>query len=66
MIQVVLNGEKIDLRAGDLAQALIEAGYGEALVATALNGDFVPAGQRASTKISEGDAIEVIAPLQGG
>jgi sulfur carrier protein len=35
-------------------------------VATALNGDFVPAGLRAATPIRDGDRIEVVAPMQGG
>ena len=39
---------------------------GEAKVATALNGEFVPARARAATPLKEGDRIEIVAPRQGG
>lgn len=49
------------------AQALIDRlGLSDAKVATALNGDFLPAGLRARTMLSPGDAVEVVAPMQGG
>ena len=35
-------------------------------VATAVNGDFVPKPLRHTTLISDGDHIEIIAPLEGG
>ena len=41
-------------------------GYGGAKVATALNEGFVPEAARAATPLSEGDRIEVLAPMQGG
>ena len=49
-----------------LARALAELGFGDRIVATAVNGDFVPARKRAETALSEGDRIEVVAPMQGG
>lgn len=54
------------MRASRLAEALDELGYGGATVATALNGSFVPAPQRAATALSAGDRLEVVAPRQGG
>jgi sulfur carrier protein len=63
---IILNGEKREVAARVLADALIELGYGSACVATAVNGSFVTAGRRASTTLSAGDAIEVVAPRQGG
>jgi sulfur carrier protein len=63
---IVLNGEKREVAASLLADALVELGYGAACVATAVNGDFVTAGRRALTVLSAGDAIEVVAPRQGG
>ena len=47
-------------------ELLEELGYGGALVATAVNGTFVAREARADTGLSEGDAVEVVAPLQGG
>ena len=40
--------------------------YGEAKVATALNGDFVPERMRASTPVSPGDRVEIVSARQGG
>jgi sulfur carrier protein len=47
----------------DLCAAL---GYGEARVATALNGAFVPAAKRADTLLHDDDRVEIVAPRQGG
>lgn len=62
---ITLNGEPRQTAAATLAALLAEAGFGTR-VATARNGDFVPAGLRASTPITEGDRIEVVAAMQGG
>lgn len=66
MIQLQVNGESRAIEATTLAQALLELGYHEAHVATALNGVFVAAGQRAAQRLCEGDALEILAPMQGG
>ena len=66
MIQLQVNGESRAIEAATLARALLELGYSEAHVATALNGLFVPAGQRATQALRDGDALEVLAPMQGG
>ena len=63
---VVLNGERRPSRAATLAALLDEAGYADAKVATAINGEFVPARARASTALADGDRIEIVAPRQGG
>lgn len=65
-MQVVVNGAARTLEAATLAQALLELGYRDAHVATALNGQFVPAGQRAAQALRDGDALEILAPMQGG
>lgn len=65
-MRVVLNGEDTNIEASNLAEALEALDYGDAIVATALNGDFIPHDMRADTPIKEGDAIEVLAPMQGG
>jgi sulfur carrier protein len=41
-------------------------GYRGATVATAVNGEFVPAGARHALHLREGDRVEVLAPMQGG
>jgi sulfur carrier protein len=65
-VKILVNGAWRDTAAADLASALKELGYGGSVVATALNGEFVPAGSRADTPVAEGDRLEVLAPMQGG
>ena len=65
-MRVEVNGEGRDLRAATVAEALAELGWAEARVATALNGDFLPAAARADTALRNGDRLEVLAPMQGG
>lgn len=49
-----------------LAAMLQVCGYAHATVATAVNGEFVPARARAHLRLREGDRVEVLAPMQGG
>jgi sulfur carrier protein len=65
-MKILVNGVWRDTGAPDLAGALQELGYADAVVATALNGEFVPAGSRPSARLSDGDRLEVLAPMQGG
>lgn len=65
-MKIEVNGEGREIRAADLANALTEMGWGEARVATALNGTFVPAAARADTALTEGDRLEVLTAMQGG
>jgi len=65
-MQLQLNGEAFEAQAATLLDLLQEAGFGEATVATAVNGDFVPAGLREGHALQDGDRIEVLAPMQGG
>jgi sulfur carrier protein len=65
-MRIRVNGDSREVRAADLAAALEELGYGAAVVATAVNGEFVPAPERPAARLSEGDELEVLAPMQGG
>jgi sulfur carrier protein len=65
-VKILVNGDWREMGAVDLATALAELGYGEAVVATAVNGEFVPASSRQGARLAEGDRIEVVAPMQGG
>ncbi len=65
-LTVVVNGEPRRVAAANLADALKALDYADAIVATALNGEFVPARKRAATPLGEGDRIEIVAPRQGG
>ena len=66
MMSVQVNGKLAQTRARTLHQLLLDRDLGEAKVATAVNGEFVPAARREQTCIREGDRIEIVAPRQGG
>ena len=65
-MRILVNGASREIRAADLSGALEELGYGGAVVATAVNGEFVPATDRPAARLGEGDRLEVLAPMQGG
>lgn len=65
-MKVEVNGTMRVVRAATLGDMLEELGFGGARIATAVNGDFVAASARAARPLSEGDRIEVLAPMQGG
>ncbi len=64
-MKIVLNGEPRDVAAATLAELLAECGF-SGKVATAVNEGFVPAALRAAQQLTEGDRVEVLAPMQGG
>ena len=65
-MNIQCNEQEMQIEAETLAAALVELGYESKVVATALNGEFVPKAQRESTMIRTGDRIDVLAPMQGG
>lgn len=65
-MRITLNGETREVAGPTLALALEELGYGGAIVATAVNGTFATAAARPALALKDGDAVEVLAPMQGG
>ena len=65
-MKILVNGASREVGAADLAAALEELGYGGAVVATAVNGEFVAAAERPGAQLADGDRLEVLAPMQGG
>ncbi|TNC60992.1 sulfur carrier protein ThiS [Rubellimicrobium roseum] len=65
-MKISFNGEPREVSGATLALALDELGLSTAVVATALNGSFVPAPSRSSISLKDGDAVEALAPMQGG
>lgn len=65
-MKIIVNAEPRDISATDLKTALHELGFVCSAVATALNGTFVARGKREEVQLSEGDRLEVLAPMQGG
>jgi sulfur carrier protein len=65
-MRLIVNGAERDVEATTVAAALSALDYGEASVATALNGEFVAKRHRGETPVKEGDKLEIVAPRQGG
>lgn len=65
-MQIEVNGAQRTVDASRLDEVLIELGFRDQAVATAVNGNFVPATQRATRTLVAGDRVEVLAPMQGG
>lgn len=65
-LALYVNGEPRRTSSQTLAGLIEESGYAAAKVATAVNGDFVPARARSTTELRAGDRIEIVAPRQGG
>ena len=65
-MKITLNGVEREVSENMLDQALRELGYCGGAIATAVNGEFIPKTQRLDIVLSEGDRIEVVAPMQGG
>jgi sulfur carrier protein len=65
-LRVVVNGETQTTGAKTLGELCAALGLTEAKIATAVNGTFVPARARDSITLTENDAVEIVAPRQGG
>ncbi|MBV8146312.1 MAG: sulfur carrier protein ThiS [Gammaproteobacteria bacterium] len=65
-MKILVNGAWRDTHSAALAPLLEELGYGGTVVTTAVNGEFVAAGKREERLLTEGDRLEVLAPMQGG
>ena len=65
-MNIVLNGSPAYIKEETLVAALVELGYANTIIATAINGNFVPTSQREHVILSDGDQLEIVAPMQGG
>ncbi len=65
-MRILVNGAWRETHAPELSGALVELGYGDSIVTTAVNGEFVAVVARARTPLTDGDRVEVLAPMQGG
>ena len=65
-VTVDINGAPTLVYSRTLADLIVELGYADAKVATALNGDFIATAARASTPLHASDRVEILAPRQGG
>ncbi|MEO7067642.1 MAG: sulfur carrier protein ThiS [Rhodanobacter sp.] len=65
-MHILVNGVPHEVLASNCSHALEELGYAQTIVATALNGTFLSASERENIALSDGDALEILAPMQGG
>ena len=65
-MRIQVNGRSVDVIAATLHSLLQELGYENQKVATALNLEFIRDKDRAKTRLSEGDMVEIVTPRQGG
>ena len=65
-MRILVNGASRETQSPDIETVLVELGYTDTVVATALNGEFVPVNSRHVTQLADGDRLEVLAPMQGG
>jgi sulfur carrier protein len=63
---LTINGEQQECTAETLAGLLETLELTDSVVATALNGRFVRIADRERTALCHGDAVEILAPMQGG
>lgn len=66
-MKIIVNGKERLLDAPlNLYDILEQEGVIEMMIAVARNGAFVPRGEYRTTALKDGDAIEIVAPMQGG
>ena len=66
-IDVTLDGRPHPLPVGSTLGALVDSlGHAPNKVSTAVNGLFVPRGQRAACVLQDGDAVLLFQPIVGG
>ena len=65
-MRIFLNDDAHDVEPGTLTAALESLGFGGRKIATAVNGRFVAAAARPKVALTNGDRVEVVAPMQGG
>ena len=67
LLDLRLDGHPHAVPAGaTLADLVAAQGHAPEAVASAVNGDFVPRGQRAAQKLQAGDAVLLFRPITGG
>jgi len=65
-VRLIVNGNETDVAADTFADLLLELGYEDMPVATALNMAVVRKKDRDSVRLKEGDRVEILVPMQGG
>lgn len=66
MVEVSLNGERVELADTRLAEAMQAWNYRSCKCAVAINGEFVPRSDYDKIYLQSGDQVDVVAPVGGG
>jgi sulfur carrier protein len=64
-MRIEVNGQSHDIEPSNVSNALALLGFPKKGIATALNGQFLPA-QARNRMLAEGDRLEILSPMQGG
>lgn len=66
-MRIVVNGEEQELRGPvTVDEALVNLGYADKFIAVAINQTCIPKGRYGSTRVQEGDRLEILGPMSGG
>jgi sulfur carrier protein len=65
-VRLIINGTETDVSAETFVQLLLELGYDDMPVATALNMSVVRKKDRNIVRLKDGDRVEILVPMQGG
>lgn len=65
-VRLIINGETRELPVHTVADVTKTLGYEGDYFAVALNVNCVPRTRYADTPVQDGDAIEILTPMQGG
>lgn len=65
-MKLTVNGEAHEVEAVTLEELLAALDYEGRWLATAVNSDLVHVANRAEFKLTDGDRIEILSPMQGG
>jgi len=65
-MRILVNGAPHIVASDRLDTVLLELGYAERRIATALDGEFIPAARRGMQGLRENCRIEIVSPMQGG
>ena len=65
-MKLIVNGQPREVKAQTMAELLVELGYEDVPVATALNRSVIRKADRMKTPLNHGDQIEILVPMQGG
>jgi sulfur carrier protein len=66
-VKIVVNGQPMDVREGlSVDELLLSVGVTREFTAVAVNREVTPKSAYASTRLREGDRVEIVRPMGGG